>query len=175
MQAGPRTAGLNPPQTARLPDHLRSPPSNKTQFLALFSNFYDSLQDSRTLKATLEDQVRRSNTLLQTLQRSARVLELTVERRLNAERSVWESKVQALEERCQRLERRTGAGSPTPSEGDDETGSGKEGNSNTAGDVATETDRRAENGEDAKVREEPGAEPADSEVADAEGGTSKKD
>ncbi|MCO5549581.1 hypothetical protein L7F22_003053 [Adiantum nelumboides] len=80
---GPRTAGFNPPATARLPDHLRSPPSSKTQFLSLFSNFYDSLQDSRTLKATLEDQVRRSNTLLQTLRSSARVLEVTVERRID--------------------------------------------------------------------------------------------
>ncbi|PWN34821.1 uncharacterized protein FA14DRAFT_34586 [Meira miltonrushii] len=111
---GPRTAGFNPPATARLPDHLRSPPSSKTQFLSLFSNFYDSLQDSRTLKATLEDQVRRSNTLLQTLRSSARVLEVTVERRLNSERAIWEQKVHALEERCRRLERRTGAGSPTP-------------------------------------------------------------
>lgn len=111
---GPKTAGFNPPATARLPEHLRSPPSSKTQFLALFSNFYDSLQDSRTLKATLEDQVRRSNTLLQTLRSSARVLEVTVERRLNSERAIWEQKVHALEERCRRLERTTGAGSPTP-------------------------------------------------------------
>lgn len=104
----PKTAGLNPPQTARLPEHLRSPPSSKTQFLSLFSNFYDSLTDSRTLKATLEDQVRRSNTLLQTLQKSSRVLELTVDRRVREERILWEAKVQALEERCLRLERHFG-------------------------------------------------------------------
>lgn len=94
----------NPPHTARLPDHLRSPPSSKTQFLSLFSNFYDSLTDSRTLKATLEDQVRRSNTLLQTLQKSAHVLEMTVDRRLKEERSIWEAKIEALEERCRQLE-----------------------------------------------------------------------
>lgn len=106
--APPKTAGLNPPQTARLPEHLRSPPSSKTQFLSLFSNFYDSLTDSRTLKATLEDQVRRSNTLLQTLQKSSRVLELTVDRRVREERILWESKVQALEDRCLRLEKQLG-------------------------------------------------------------------
>lgn len=117
--APPKTGGglgvPAPPLTARLPDHMRSPPSSKTQFLSLFSNFYDSLNDSRTLKATLEDQVRRSNTLLQTLQRSARVLEMTVDRRLQEERAIWEAKVDALEDRCRRLEAKTNVGSPTPS------------------------------------------------------------
>ena len=106
--APPKTAGLNPPPTARLPEHLRSPPSSKTQFLSLFSNFYDSLTDSRTLKATLEDQVRRSNTLLQTLQKSSRVLELTVDRRVREERTLWEAKVHSLEQRCLRLEKQLG-------------------------------------------------------------------
>ncbi|PWN47290.1 hypothetical protein IE53DRAFT_257246 [Violaceomyces palustris] len=106
----PRTAGLNPPPTARLPDHLRSPPSSKTQFLALFSNFYDSLADSRTLKATLEDQIKRSNTLLQTLQRSSRVLEETVDRRLREERIIWEGRVRGLEGRVRELEAKLGGG-----------------------------------------------------------------
>lgn len=108
----PRTAGLPPPQTARLPDHLRSPPSSKTQFLSLFSNFYDSLQDSRTLKATLEDQVRRSNTLLQTLTKSSKVMETTVDRKVReacaAERAVWEPRVLELESRLRELERERG-------------------------------------------------------------------
>lgn len=112
----PRTAGLNPPPTARLPDHLRSPPSSKTQFLSLFANFYDSLSDSRTLKATLEDQVRRSNTLLQTLQRSSRVLELSVDRRLKEERDVWEARVHDLEARCRELERQLGVARPDEDE-----------------------------------------------------------
>jgi len=106
--APPKTAGFNPPPTARLPEHLRSPPSSKTQFLSLFANFYDSLTDSRTLKHTLEDQVRRSNTLLQTLQKSSRVLELTVDRRVREERTLWEAKVHALEQRCLRLEKHLG-------------------------------------------------------------------
>ena len=152
---GPRTAGFNPPVTARLPDHLRSPPSSKTQFLSLFSNFYDSLQDSRTLKATLEDQVRRSNTLLQTLRNSARVLEVTVERRLNTERSVWEQKVHALEERCRRLERRTGAGSPTPP---------KEAAEGTNGKVIAE----GEDGKDASPASAAGAKDASDKGSDNE-------
>lgn len=105
VQAPPKTTNLTPgPPTARIPDHLRSPPSSKTQFLSLFSNFYDSLSDSRMLKATLEDQVRRSNALLQTLQKSSKVLEATVDRKIREERSVWESKVKHLEARIARLE-----------------------------------------------------------------------
>ncbi|PWN45269.1 hypothetical protein IE81DRAFT_344957 [Ceraceosorus guamensis] len=113
--APPRTAGLpQPPPTARLPEHLRSPPSSKTQFLALFSNFYDSLTDSRTLKATLEDQVRRSNTLLQTLQRSSRVLDATVDRRIKEERGMWETRVHTLEDRVRELEGKLGIASDEP-------------------------------------------------------------
>lgn len=104
----PRTSMPNPPQTARLPEHLRSPPSSKTQFLSLFASFYDSLGDSRTLKATLEDQVRRSNTLLQTLQRSSKVLEETVERKVREERTVWEERTRRLEERMKILEAEVG-------------------------------------------------------------------
>lgn len=124
--APPKTAGLNPPPTARLPEHLRSPPSSKTQFLSLFSNFYDSLTDSRTLKATLEDQVRRSNTLLQTLQKSSRVLELTVDRRVREERTLWEAKVHSLEQRCLRLEKQLGTAAeeePLPTQSTSPTGS----------------------------------------------------
>ncbi|PWZ00898.1 hypothetical protein BCV70DRAFT_84421 [Testicularia cyperi] len=105
---GPRTA-YNPPPTARLPDHLRSPPSSKAHFLSLFSDFYDSLYDSRTLKATLEDQIKRSNTLLQTLQSSRRVLEETVDRRVREERTAWEGRVRGLEARVRELEAKTGS------------------------------------------------------------------
>ncbi|SPO24994.1 uncharacterized protein UTRI_01513_B [Ustilago trichophora] len=98
----------NPPPTARLPEHLRSPPSSKAHFLSLFSDFYDSLYDSRTLKATLEDQIKRSNTLLQTLQSSRRVLEETVERRVREERVLWEGRVRGLEARVRELEAKTG-------------------------------------------------------------------
>lgn len=99
---------FNPPPTARLPDHLRSPPSSKAHFLSLFSDFYDSLYDSRTLKATLEDQIKRSNTLLQTLQSSRRVLEETVERRVRDERVLWEGRVRGLEARVRELETKVG-------------------------------------------------------------------
>ncbi|SNX82283.1 uncharacterized protein MEPE_00989 [Melanopsichium pennsylvanicum] len=106
-QPGGRQA-YNLPPTARLPDHLRSPPSSKAHFLSLFSDFYESLYDSRTLKATLEDQIKRSNTLLQTLQSSRRVLEETVERRVREERVLWEGRVRGLEARVRELEAKAG-------------------------------------------------------------------
>ncbi|CAO1639224.1 unnamed protein product [Sympodiomycopsis kandeliae] len=128
-------AGLiSGPPTARLPDHLRSPPSSKTQFLSLFANFYDSLSDSRTLKATLEDQVRRSNALLQTLQKSSKVLEATVDRKIREERSAWESRVRELEARVRHLEggepiappARSSSNSPSRRQGDDDDEDGDE-------------------------------------------------
>ena len=113
---GARPTGLNPPPTARLPDHLRSPPSSKAHFLSLFSDFYESLHDSRTLKATLEDQIKRSNTLLQTLQSSRRVLEETVERRVREERVLWEGRVRGLEARVRELEAKSGGERGSPSD-----------------------------------------------------------
>ncbi|CEH17303.1 hypothetical protein CBOM_03356 [Ceraceosorus bombacis] len=116
-----RYAGASPPQRglAPRPEPAGSQRSamghgSKTQFLALFSNFYDSLTDSRTLKATLEDQVRRSNTLLQTLQRSSRVLDATVDRRIKEERGMWETRVHALEDRVRELEGKLGIASVEP-------------------------------------------------------------
>ncbi|WFD07550.1 hypothetical protein MVES1_002917 [Malassezia vespertilionis] len=75
----------------------RSPVANKIQFLSLFSDFFDSLSDSRTLKATLEYQIRSSNTLLQTLQRSSNVFDETVERRIRHESDAMESRFARLE------------------------------------------------------------------------------
>lgn len=92
--------------TRLIPDHLRSPPSSKDHFLSLFSNFYDSLSDSRTLKLTLEDQVRRCNTLLTTLSKTTNVLEATVERKLKEERVIWRGEVEGLREENGRLRKR---------------------------------------------------------------------
>ncbi|WFD44727.1 hypothetical protein MPSI1_003397 [Malassezia psittaci] len=82
------------------------PGSNRAQFLSLFSNFYDSLSDSRTLKATLEHQIHASNTLLQTLQRSNQVLEDSVDRRIRQESQGLESRFSRLEYRLEQIEQR---------------------------------------------------------------------
>ncbi|WFD00663.1 hypothetical protein MYAM1_003414 [Malassezia yamatoensis] len=80
--------------------------SNRAQFLSLFSNFYDSLSDSRTLKATLEHQIHASNTLLQTLQRSNQVLEDSVDRRIHQQSQGFELRFSRLEYRLDQIEQR---------------------------------------------------------------------
>ena len=85
---------------------LRSPMAQKAQFLSLFSDFFDSLADSRTLKATLEHQIRASHTLLQTLQRSNEVFEQAVEQRVKQETMAWETHFARLEDRIKHLESR---------------------------------------------------------------------
>ena len=78
--------------------------ANRVQFLSLFSDFFDSLSDSRTLKATLEHQIRASNTLLQTLQRSK--FDEATDRRVRQESQLWESRFARLESRLDRIEAR---------------------------------------------------------------------
>lgn len=80
--------------------------ANKMQFLALFSDFYESLSDSRTLKVTLEYQIRSSNALLHTLQRSNKVFDETVDRRVRQESQAWESRFARLEDRLDRMDAR---------------------------------------------------------------------
>lgn len=87
----------------------RSPVANKMQFLSLFSDFFDSLSDSRTLKSTLEHQIRASDALLQTLQRASKVFDETIDRRLHLEGRAWEARFARLEQRIHELESRSNA------------------------------------------------------------------
>ena len=77
-----------PQQSYHHPNHPPPPPSptpnsaSKSAFLSLFSTFFDSLQDSRVLTNTLDQQISRAGTLLQTLQQSETVLEQLVDRKM---------------------------------------------------------------------------------------------
>ncbi|GAA5875153.1 hypothetical protein JCM16303_005027 [Sporobolomyces ruberrimus] len=114
------------PQPSSIPSPPPAPPSqaqssqssssasSKTAFLSLFSTFFDSLQDSRVLTTTLENQISRASSLLSTLQQSELVLEQlatrTVDQRMSMLETSWrkdiESSTSALEKRLvQRLER----------------------------------------------------------------------
>lgn len=107
-----QTGVSRPPDTPAFPHHdgepmsapPRSPGPNKAHFLSLFSDFFDALSDSRTLKATLEHQIRASNTLLQTLQRSTEVFEEAVEQRVQQENKTWEARFSQLDARLKQLE-----------------------------------------------------------------------
>ncbi|CAO3615386.1 unnamed protein product [Mucor hiemalis] len=47
----------------------------KQQFMQPFEHLFDTIETTRTLKSTLDDQIRRSSTLLQTLQASSSTIE----------------------------------------------------------------------------------------------------
>lgn len=98
--------GCPPPQSPAThgPPMQAPPPSSKAAFLDLFSNFYDSLGDSRVLSRTLDDQLRRSATLLQTLHDSARTLEDAVDRRTRSFMEEVSVDMQGLDRRLARIE-----------------------------------------------------------------------
>lgn len=99
-------AGYPPGEADPETPSLRSPHDSKAQFLSLFSDFFDTLSDSRTLKATLEYQIRSSNALLQTLQRGSKVFDETVDRRLQQESEAWQTRFTHLEKQIDRMDAR---------------------------------------------------------------------
>lgn len=96
-----------PPHSAREPhpQHRDKASASKAAFLGLFDTFYDSLGDSRILQANLEDQIRRSSSLLGTLQQSSAVFESLLERRIAELVRTTTLDFQVLEGRIERLER----------------------------------------------------------------------
>lgn len=107
----------SPPSTSSGPNSATSS-NSKSAFLSLFSTFYDSLSDSRILTRTLEDQLRKSSTLLAGLQdaTSARhnMVDSIVEQRLSHVVKDTSSELQLLEERIVRLERVVGGACEEP-------------------------------------------------------------
>lgn len=96
--AGPQQGGF-PPGAA-----------SKQAFLSFFSGFYDSLADSRALSNTLDSQVQRAGTLLQTLQSAESALEALVDQRVDACRRDWDSRWRHVDQRLRRLEDRANLG-----------------------------------------------------------------
>ncbi|GAA5908945.1 hypothetical protein JCM8208_007125 [Rhodotorula glutinis] len=105
---------LHPPTSSHgQHGHPSAPsPSTKQAFLSLFSNFYDSLSDSRVLTASLDQQLVRAGQLLTTLQQAEQALDAAV---LDVRRE-GERRWAAIEERLVRLEGgggRVGGAAPT--------------------------------------------------------------
>ncbi|GAA5919896.1 hypothetical protein JCM1841_002102 [Sporobolomyces salmonicolor] len=92
-----------PPTTTTM---TSTPPSaSKTAFLSLFAAFYDALADSRVLSATLDAQVQRAASLLQTLRRSEAVFDAMLERE-----SEWRERCDGLARRVEEVEARVAGG-----------------------------------------------------------------
>ncbi|CEP14739.1 hypothetical protein [Parasitella parasitica] len=90
--------------------------SQKQKFLQPFELLYDHIEQTRTLKTTLDDQIRRSSTLIQTLQSSAAMVEPLVRRQVRdmIDQS-FDIKLQECTERVARIEQRLIPISPTAS------------------------------------------------------------
>lgn len=93
-----------PPPSARPRERPADVVANKANFLGLFEVFYDSLADSNILQSNLEDQIRRSAVLLNSLSQSSSVFESMIDRRLNEMCTSLTGDLQVLEGRIERLE-----------------------------------------------------------------------
>ncbi|KAK4521632.1 uncharacterized protein ATC70_004162 [Mucor velutinosus] len=107
----PTTTTTHPPATAP----TTSSPSasslpQKQKFLQPFEFLYDHIEQTRTLKTTLDDQIRRSSSLMQTLQSSGTMVESLVRRQVrDMVDQKFESKLKECIERISRLEHRVPA------------------------------------------------------------------
>ncbi|BGP20253.1 hypothetical protein JCM10213_003062 [Rhodosporidiobolus nylandii] len=99
-------------------------PTSKQAFLSLFSTFYDSLSDSRVLASSLDSQIARASSLLQTLQNAEGVLERLVDERLSRFERRTDERWRAIEGRLGALEAVALAGAGE-SEGPQRRGSGE--------------------------------------------------
>ncbi|CAG8565105.1 hypothetical protein C2G38_2180060 [Gigaspora rosea] len=79
---------------------------SKESFIHLFDNFYDTVSDTRSLKTTLEDQIRKTTTLLQTLQASGAMIESLVRGHFREMQREVIKDMTALEKRLSKIEER---------------------------------------------------------------------
>ncbi|KAI9268452.1 hypothetical protein EDC94DRAFT_514478 [Helicostylum pulchrum] len=92
-----------PPQQPQPPQHL----SQKQKFLQPFEYLYDNIEQTRVLKSTLDDQIRRSSSLMQTLQSSGTMVESLVRRQVrDMMDDAFESRLRECTDRITRLEHR---------------------------------------------------------------------
>lgn len=78
----PGSSQMGSPGPSTSTDAVPMHPS-KASFLNLFESFYDTLQDARVLKISLDENIRKSTALLQTLQASSVTMQALVHRGLN--------------------------------------------------------------------------------------------
>ncbi|KAI9264341.1 hypothetical protein BDA99DRAFT_53983 [Phascolomyces articulosus] len=107
--AVPHTA-YHHPQQYQAPSTAVMPPlpptttlSKKQQFLQPFEMLYDNIEQTRQLKTTLDDHIRRSSSLIQTLQSSSTMVEALVRRHV---RDAMQQQLQGYSHRVEQLEKR---------------------------------------------------------------------
>ncbi|RIA92788.1 hypothetical protein C1645_46652 [Glomus cerebriforme] len=115
------------PRLSRISKSVTSPMSHtngeqpsKESFIHLFDSFYDTVADTRSLKTTLEDQIRKTTTLLQTLQASGSMIESLVRGHFREMQREVVKDLMTLEKRLSKVEERMRSGaavvgmSPSP-------------------------------------------------------------
>lgn len=96
-----------PPQTSVL--------TQKQKFLQPFEYLYDHIEQTRVLKTSLDDQIRRSSSLMQTLQSSGTMVESIVRRQIrDMLDEKFETKLRECTERIARLEYRASPAKDIP-------------------------------------------------------------
>ncbi|CAG8449625.1 2978_t:CDS:2, partial [Acaulospora colombiana] len=93
------------PSTAASP-MLPSEQPTKESFVNLFDNFYDAVADTRSLKSTLEEQIRKTTTLLQALQASGSMIESLVRGHFREMQTEVVKDLVKLEKRIAKVEER---------------------------------------------------------------------
>lgn len=96
-----------PPKTPTTNSHAAL---QRQQFMQPFEHLFDTIETTRTLKSTLDDQIRRSSTLIQTLQASSTTIEGLVRNQIKeAQKEIMrrmEDSLDNLFHRINSLERR---------------------------------------------------------------------
>ncbi|KAI8145894.1 hypothetical protein BJV82DRAFT_602655 [Fennellomyces sp. T-0311] len=104
----PKTPMTNPPPPPQPATAVPAPPttailSKKQQFLQPFEMLYDNIEQTRQLKSSLDDHIRRSSSLIQTLQSSSSMVEALVRRHV---REAMHQQLQEYANRVDWLEKR---------------------------------------------------------------------
>ncbi|KAI9478363.1 MAG: hypothetical protein EXX96DRAFT_650690 [Benjaminiella poitrasii] len=113
MTEAPHTS-LLPPKTPTAARPNGSSSLQRQQFIQPFEHLFDTIETTRTLKSTLDDQIRRSSTLIQTLQTSSTTIESLVRNQIKeAQKEIiqrLEDSVENLFNRILTLEKRISRG-----------------------------------------------------------------
>lgn len=86
--------------------HTNGEQPSKESFMQLFDTFYDTVADTRSLKTTLEEQIRKTTTLLQTLQASGSMIESLVRGHFREMQREVVKDLMTLEKRLSKVEER---------------------------------------------------------------------
>ncbi|KDQ20818.1 hypothetical protein BOTBODRAFT_319473 [Botryobasidium botryosum FD-172 SS1] len=111
------TSSISTPQVPTFPSHAYQHPTStsvehpdKASFMSMFSSFYDSLADAHRLKKWLDDQVRKSSNLYQSLEQSSETFEELVDSKVRQAKEESRREIEDLRKRLELLENKSVSG-----------------------------------------------------------------